>query len=253
MSVVDKSKPYRVGRSRTGLGLFATDFIPKGTRIIRYKGPMLNAKQAEEADNLYLFEISGKWTIDGSPRKNIARYANHSCRPNAESDVQKKKRRVYIRAIKNIEPGEEITYDYGTDYFKTILKPLGCLCVKCEEKRKAAPSEARPKNPPKKRPRKSPRSPPRRRARQLPRRRKRRASPAESSARRRLVKRRLERPPSRTTKPAGKKLGSKVSKKASDGKASKASTRASSLAKKKPRSKRGGAADGGSTQAREAA
>jgi len=57
------------------------------------------------------------WTIDGSVRKNIARYINHACKPNAESDVSARKRKVVIRAIKNIEPGEEINYDYGTDYF----------------------------------------------------------------------------------------------------------------------------------------
>lgn len=135
MSVVSAHKPYRVGKSRTGLGLFATKPIKKGTRIIRYTGPMMTEAEAEKADNKYLFEITKQWTIDGSVRSNIARYANHSCRPNAESDVRKKERRVYIRAIKDIQPGDEITYDYGTDYFKIYLKPLGCLCAHCIKKR----------------------------------------------------------------------------------------------------------------------
>jgi regulator of protease activity HflC (stomatin/prohibitin superfamily) len=76
-------------------------------------------------------------------RKNVARYINHSCRPNAESDVRPRERKVFIRAIKNIEPGEEINYDYGTDYFKAYLKPIGCRCDSCERKRRKLRAEAR--------------------------------------------------------------------------------------------------------------
>ena len=137
----------RVGRSKTGLGLFALKRIKKGSRIIRYIGPMLDTRKKKDdaVENKYLFEISGRWTIDGSVRSNIARYANHSCRPNAESDVRPRKRKVFIRAIKNIEAGQEINYDYGTDYFKEFLKPIGCKCEKCEKKRKAVRAEERAK------------------------------------------------------------------------------------------------------------
>ena len=90
-----------------------------------------------------MFELNGRWTIDGSVRENVARYINHACKPNAESDVMPRKRKVVIRAIKNIEPGEEINYDYGTDYFKAYLKPIGCKCVACEKKRKKKRVEAR--------------------------------------------------------------------------------------------------------------
>ncbi len=55
----------------------------------------------------------------------------------------RKKRRVDIRAIKNIAPGDEINYDYGTDYFKEYLKPIGCKCDSCEKKRKKLRAEAR--------------------------------------------------------------------------------------------------------------
>jgi SET domain-containing protein len=139
------NKPYRVGRSRTGLGLFATKPIKKGTKIVRYIGPLLDSrnKKHDAIENKYLFELNNRWTIDGSVRKNIARYINHACKPNAESDVKPRKRKVVIRAIKNIEPGEEINYDYGTDYFKAYLKPIGCKCAACEKKRKKARAEAR--------------------------------------------------------------------------------------------------------------
>jgi len=130
-------KSFRVGRSKTGLGLFATDVIPKGTIIAEYRGRRLRNEQADKlADrgNKYLYEINNRWTIDGSNRRNLARYANHSCRPNAESDVTRQKK-VIIRAIKKIRPDDEITYDYGEDYFDLIIKPLGCKCDKCQEKR----------------------------------------------------------------------------------------------------------------------
>jgi hypothetical protein len=145
MPVISSKKPYRIGRSKTGLGLFATTTIEKGTDIVRYFGPMLDSrnKKHEAIDNKYLFEINGRWTIDGSVRRNIARYINHSCRPNAESDVNSRKRTVMIRAIKTIHPGDEINYDYGSDYFKTFLKPIGCKCDACEKKRRKARAEAR--------------------------------------------------------------------------------------------------------------
>jgi uncharacterized protein len=145
MPTLSSNKPYRVGRSRTGLGLFATKPIKKGAKIIRYFGPLLDSKKKDEdaIENKYLFELTNRWTIDGSIRENVARYINHACRPNAESDVKPRKRKVFIRAIKNIEPGDEINYDYGTDYFKAYLKPIGCKCDACEKKRKKKRAEAR--------------------------------------------------------------------------------------------------------------
>jgi hypothetical protein len=145
MPTISPNKPYRIGRSRTGLGLFATKPIKKGTKIIRYFGPLLDSrkKKHDSIENKYLFELNNRWTIDGSVRENIARYINHACRPNAESDVRPRKRKVFIRAIKNIEPGEEINYDYGTDYFKAYLKPIGCKCDACERKRKKKRAETR--------------------------------------------------------------------------------------------------------------
>jgi uncharacterized protein len=146
MPAISSNKPYRIGRSRTGLGLFATKPIRKGAKIVRYFGPLLDSRNKKhDIENKYLFELNGRWTIDGSVRKNVARYINHACRPNAESDVSARKRKVVIRAIRNIEPGEEINYDYGTDYFKAYLKPIGCKCASCENKRKKLRAEEREK------------------------------------------------------------------------------------------------------------
>jgi SET domain-containing protein len=130
-------KQFRVGRSRTGLGLFATDFIKKGKFIVEYTGRRVTSAESEKLENKgarYMYELNSKWAIDGSSRSNLGRYANHSCRPNAESDVIRGKK-VIIRAIRNIKPGEEITYDYGRDYFRNVLMEIGgCKCVKCLEK-----------------------------------------------------------------------------------------------------------------------
>ena len=133
------SKSYRIGRSATGLGLFATAPIDKGALIIAYRGRRIAHAEAERLEargSRYMFEINSRWTIDGSSRRNIARYANHSCRPNAESDVAKGK--IILRAIRAIKPGDEITYDYGREYFDLFLKPAGCKCIKCAQRRRKA-------------------------------------------------------------------------------------------------------------------
>ncbi len=130
-------KPYRVGRSATGLGLFATAPIAKGAFIVEYKGRRISTAEAARRETRgarFLYEIDRRWTVDGSSRRNIARYANHSCRPNAESDVVRGK--VILRAIKAIKPGDEITYDYGEEYFELFLEPIGCKCAKCGERRR---------------------------------------------------------------------------------------------------------------------
>ena len=129
-------KPFRVGRSKTGLGLFATDFIPKGTLIVEYRGRrMRNADADKLADRgaKYLYEINNRWTIDGSTRSNLARYINHACRPNAE--VYFVKHVIKIRAIKNIKPDDEITYHYGRNYVDAFIKAVGCKCKFCATKR----------------------------------------------------------------------------------------------------------------------
>jgi SET domain-containing protein len=135
-------EPFRIGRSETGLGLFATDVIEKGTFIIEYLGPRISNEEVQRRRNTrYLFEVNSRWTIDGSPRWNTARYINHACRPNAEAVVSRG--RVRIKAIKRIKPGDEITYNYGKNYFETFIKPMGCKCLACrtaKAKRGKAPA-----------------------------------------------------------------------------------------------------------------
>src|SRR5437879_12953060 len=101
----------RIGRSLAGLGLFARAPIKKGRYIARYSGRKIRTETADDLDNKYLFEINTRWTIDGANRRNLARYIDHSCRPNAE--VYFVKHVIKIRAIKNIKPDDEITYKIG--------------------------------------------------------------------------------------------------------------------------------------------
>lgn len=119
----------RAGRSSAGLGLFATKDFKKGERIIEYIGKRVPAGDKGSV-NLYIFNVNKKIDIDGSPRWNTARYANHSCLPNAEAVNDNN--RIFIEAIKAIKAGEEITYDYGKEYYQDILvkEKGGCLCPK---------------------------------------------------------------------------------------------------------------------------
>ncbi len=122
-------KVVKVKRGLEGMGLFAGEPIKKGEMIIEYIGNILTAKEAEDmSDNEYLFEVNSRKTIDGSPKWNIARYCNHACEEaaNAESDI--KGGRVLIKAIKNIEEGEEILYDYGEEFVQEHILPHGCRC-----------------------------------------------------------------------------------------------------------------------------
>ncbi len=116
----------KVKRSYAGLGLFADQEIKKNTWIIEYKGKIITNEQADVIGGKYLFEINSKKTINGTTRTNTARYVNHACRPNAEPVWHNKG--MWIQAIKKIEMGEEITYNYGKDYFDAIIKPHGCRC-----------------------------------------------------------------------------------------------------------------------------
>jgi SET domain-containing protein len=137
-------RPFRLGRSRTGLGLFATKPIKKRVRLAEYKGPLLDVKAAEKAENRgnrYLFEVNSKWTIDGKGRNNIARYFNHSCNPNADSTIRGK--RVFIYTLRAIKPGEEITYSYGNDYLKNVIGKSNCQCSRCRKRRAKRAAELR--------------------------------------------------------------------------------------------------------------
>lgn len=110
---------FEVRRSPVhGMGAFALRRIRKGTRIVEYLGERVSHEEADrryegkDADDAhtFLFIVDARTVIDAGVDGNEARFLNHSCSPNCESVIEK--RRVYIEAVRTIEPGEEMTYDY---------------------------------------------------------------------------------------------------------------------------------------------
>ncbi len=135
------SRHLRVGRAKSGLGLFARVPIRRGQFIVRYSGRKIRTETTDDLDNRYMFEINTRWTIEGSSRRNMARYINHACRPNAGPYFVKHV--IKIRAIKNIKAGDEITYHYGRNYVDAYIKARGCRCDHCARKRAKLRAERR--------------------------------------------------------------------------------------------------------------
>jgi SET domain-containing protein len=122
-----------VGRSATGLGLFAARPIAGKAYIVTYRGKRIATAEAHRRERRfgakYMFEVSRHWSINGSSRRNLGRYVNHCCDPNAQAVLRAGK--IVFVALRAIAPGEEITLDYGEEYFELYFKPAGCGCAAC--------------------------------------------------------------------------------------------------------------------------
>lgn len=115
--------PLRIVRRRSklhGWGVYTKDSINKNTRIVTYDGELIDAKESLKRETRYLkrgeiwcFTINRRWVRDGNVDGSIARFINHACKPNCYSQIVGKD--IWIRAARNIDPGEELTYDYYTD------------------------------------------------------------------------------------------------------------------------------------------
>lgn len=115
----------------SGTGLFAGRTIPPGKRIVEYIGEHIRktlGKKRVAEGNTFVFALDRQMDIDGSGEDNIARFANHSCDPNAEAVVESGN--LYLKSIKRIEKGEEITYDYQCAYSETA-DPCTCGAKSC--------------------------------------------------------------------------------------------------------------------------
>lgn len=129
-----KRVPYRVIIRSSGIhaaGCFAVDRIPKGTRILEYTGDRMTQEAADELYKdrpyTYLFGFGdGTHVIDGY---GMAMYVNHSCTPNCETE-EDEDGAVWIMALRAIEPGEELTYDYFL-YDGEGDAPCTCGTLKC--------------------------------------------------------------------------------------------------------------------------
>src|SRR3954453_23378671 len=121
-----------------GRGVFALTHIPKGMRLIEYKGELITDAEAdrryaglhENSPHTMLFSVDGGLVIDATRPGNSARWINHSCAPNCEID--EKNIRVFIDARRDIRPGEELTYDYnlqlGEPHTRTAKRAHACFC-----------------------------------------------------------------------------------------------------------------------------
>jgi SET domain-containing protein len=115
-----------------GSGVVARAKIAAGTPTLEYLGKRLSPAAARrQTDNPYLLNVDARTTIDGSAENNVARFLNHSCAPNLELLVYKK--RVFLIALRDIKRGEELTYDYnlvihGDVDVQTALADTACAC-----------------------------------------------------------------------------------------------------------------------------
>jgi SET domain-containing protein len=112
-----------------GMGVFALEPISKNSRIIDYAGALVRNSESEAREERYLaegciwvFRVNRNWSRDAAVGGNLARFINHSCKPNCWIEIVD--RTIWIRASRTIRAGEELTYDYRTDGEQTI--PCRC-------------------------------------------------------------------------------------------------------------------------------
>jgi SET domain-containing protein len=123
-----RHRRFEIRSSRIqGRGGFALERFQANELIAEYKGSALTNEEAKgqlEAGNRYLFRVSETLTIDGKIHDNPAQFFNHACRPNCHSIIRGN--RIWIAALREIEPGEELTFDYGYDIHEAL--PVPCVC-----------------------------------------------------------------------------------------------------------------------------
>jgi SET domain-containing protein len=123
----------RIGTSRiAGQGLFAEQDIRQSTKIIRYIGEKITQEESDRrlaAGNVYIFGLNEQYAIDGDTPKNIARFINHACDPNCQTEQFGNT--IWIVAIKDIAAGEELTYNYGYEIDDEPPEPCHCGAQNC--------------------------------------------------------------------------------------------------------------------------
>jgi hypothetical protein len=123
-----------------GRGIYAARKLRQGERIVEYRGERISWKEADrrppsdpdDPNHTFFFSLSdGKTVIDAGVEGNIARWVNHSCAPNCETE-ETEDGRVFIQAMRDIRRGEELNYDYGLIIDEritaTLKKQYECRC-----------------------------------------------------------------------------------------------------------------------------
>lgn len=118
-------------RYGAGKGLFSEDFIKKGDFVVEYTGKRLPNSKADGLGTRYLFDLENGYTLDGSVKWNLARWINHACDPNVEAELDEGQGRIFIHTTRDVMPGEELTIDYGREYFDDFIRGKGCRCKGC--------------------------------------------------------------------------------------------------------------------------
>jgi SET domain-containing protein len=127
-----------------GNGVFAATDLPKGVRLVQYRGRVITQAQADrrydgssDSGHTFLFILNDDYVIDANFDGNAARWINHSCSPNCEAVIDehasdRRRDRVFIETIRPIKAGEEISYDYGIvldePYTPRLKKIWECRC-----------------------------------------------------------------------------------------------------------------------------
>ena len=124
----------KLKRGLSGFGLFALEDIPKRRFVIEYWGKLVPDSEIDVIGGKYLFALGNGKTISGATRNNLARYINHSCKPNCEVEIVGN--RVLIYSRKKIKAGDELTYDYGKEYWDYYINPYCCRCAGCKNQKK---------------------------------------------------------------------------------------------------------------------
>jgi uncharacterized protein len=123
----------RIGPSLIhGQGGFATRFVPRGARVVEYTGERITKAESLrrcEAQNWFIFGLDDEFDLDGNVDWNPARFLNHSCAPNCEAVCEDG--RVWIVALRDLGPGEEITFNYGYDLDDYEEHPCQCGATEC--------------------------------------------------------------------------------------------------------------------------
>ena len=148
MKSVEKKKPRgpRIVVRRSGIhgrGVYARRLIREDETVCEYKGEIISEAEVarrypenmEGLNHTFIFGVAHDHNIDGGAKGNIARWINHSCEPNC--DTYEKDKRMFVRAARDIRPGEELTYDYCIEAGERITKevksrwPCWCGAKKC--------------------------------------------------------------------------------------------------------------------------
>jgi SET domain-containing protein len=103
--------------------------------VTEYTGEKITVDEANIRGGQYLFELNDNFTIDGKDRTNKSRYINHSCTPNCYPEIDEAEEHIFIYAKRAIKEGEELTYDYGKEFWNVHIKPKNCRCERCTKKR----------------------------------------------------------------------------------------------------------------------